>query len=522
MDHDRSLVIHEIDTPTLTEEAPSEPVSHQITPPVRKTPRPSKSQPTHSRLPPRPNYPPSHSYTIPPSSGASMADPTRRAPSVSVRAYRNDLRGAIGDTSCASSNPFIRRLQQLRAWKKVLVEGAPLGTKDAVFFAPDLCLSGSVDSRGTPTSFVNIDPKESPHTVYRGDAFEISFLGMSVSSQDTFNAEGNELLLYSLTRNSDILAPGSESTSNSPTSGVAAPTIPSAPDGDVPVVAVQQVGTTLSYPAAGLMPPRALSTSGVTSFVSAHNGYPSHAQRTTSMNAVTTSIPNFAIPTGVLSATGDVPFIHYDPVIDGHDTGNASDTYVPVPATKALYLRCLGKKGTSTDDALPQSVSIRFTIVEIDKVSDVQARSISGVDKLGNYVSTGAESVPYLELLTRAFVVASSLGKNGLRRYEKPDHVHSVDMEFLLAERDNDQNDSANKEPDCGNYLQVRNARLPIFLFVNLKKSECRHCFPILDGVRKRTHVRLAVSNEKHSALYTYHIFHASVLFDILCIHLTF
>lgn len=459
MDNERPLTIDEIDTPTLTEEGASEIVSHQVTPPMQRTGRTTlQSQGRRPNLP-RPDYPGRPSYPPPlASSGASTDDGVRRAPSVSVRAYRNDLRGAIGDNS--SKLLFLKRLKALRAWKRVLVEGAPLGTKDAVFFAPDNCLSGSNDSRGTPTSFVNIDPKESLHTVYRGDAFEISFLGMSVSSEDTFDSEGNELLLYSLTRNSDILAPGSEMMSNSPGSTITAPTISSVgtpADGDVPTVTIQQVSSGVS-PSIGTMPPRALSTSGVTSFSSTQNGFALQSQRTTSMNAVPNGYAGtaFSVPTGVLSATGDVPFIHYDPVIDGHDVGNASDTYVPVPATKSLYLRCLGKKGTSADEILPQSVSIRFTIMEIDKVSDVQARSISGVDKLGNYVSPGAESVPYLELLTRAFAVASSLGKSGLRRYERPDHVHSVDMEFLLAERDNDANGNGPKEPECGNYLQVR------------------------------------------------------------------
>lgn len=459
MDNERPLTIDEIDTPTLTEEGASEIVGHQAPPPIPPSGRRTLQSQVRQNIP-RPEYPGRPSYPLPmASSGVSTDDTVRRAPSVSVRAYRNDLRGAIGDNS--SKVPFLKRLKALRAWKRVLVEGAPLGTKDAVFFAPDNCLSGSNDSRGTPTSFVNIDPKESSHTVYRGDAFEISFLGMSVSSEDTIDSEGNELLLYSLTRNSDILAPGSELMSNSPGSTMTAPTVSSIgtpADGDVPTVTIQQVSSGVS-PTIGTMPPRALSTSGVTSFSSTQNGFALQSQRTTSMNAVPNGFIGtaFAVPTGVLSATGDVPFIHYDPVIDGHDVGNASDTYVPVPATKSLYLRCLGKKGTSADVLQPQSVSIRFTIMEIDKVSDVQARSISGVDKLGNYVSPGAESVPYLELLTRAFAVASSLGKSGLRRYERPDHVHSVDMEFLLAERDSDgSNENGEKEPECGNYLQVR------------------------------------------------------------------
>lgn len=360
------------------------------------------------------------------------------------------------------------RVREWRAWKRVLVEGTPLGTKDAVFFAPDNCLSDSQDSRGTPTSFVNIDPRQSPHTVYRGDAFEITFLGMSVSSHGVFTSDENELLLYSLTRGSDILAPGAEALATSPAStmtmsgqGTASSLEAAIDSQDLNSTQVQQHNTTTSpmqtSPLQTAMQPRAMSTNGLygLNLGQQHAAIGIASARALSLNgAPALSSQNFVVPTGLTAANGDAPFIHYDPVIDGHDVGNAADAYTPVPATKALYLRCMGKKGTPADELIPQSVSVRFTIMEIDKVSDVQARAISGVDQLGNYVSPGAETVPYLELLTRAFAVASSLGRSGLKRYEKPDHVHSVDMEFLLAEREN-QNETEDKGPVYGNYLQV-------------------------------------------------------------------
>lgn len=408
---------------------------------------------------PRAHLSATHSY------GSNLI--TRRAPSVSVRAYRNDLRGAI-DNGMPKVG-LLERVREWRAWKRVLVEGTPLGTKDSVFFAPDNPTTDTYDSRGTPTTFVNIDPRRSPHTVYRGDPFEITFLGMSVSPHDFFSSEENELLLYSLTRGNDILAPGAEPLVTSPASTMtmSAHGTNSSLEGPIEVsdlaanAASQGVPATTSplqtSPLHSALHPRALSSNGLYGIPSGHQAAAlgMAGARALSMNgAPMMSSQNFAVPTGISSVTSDAPFIHYDPVIDGHDVGNAPDAYVPVPATKALYLRCVGKKGTAADDMIPQSVSIRFTIMEIDKVSDVQARAISGVDQLGNYVSPGAESVPYLELLTRAFAVASSLGKSGLKRYEKPDHVHSVDMEFLLADREN-SNRKSEEEPVFGNYLQV-------------------------------------------------------------------
>lgn len=75
------------------------------------------------------------------------------------------------------------------------------GSSRKLVFFHNNSLSGSSDSRGTSTLFVNIDSKESPHTSCRGDAFEISLPGMSVSADDTINLEVVSFFLYSLTRN---------------------------------------------------------------------------------------------------------------------------------------------------------------------------------------------------------------------------------------------------------------------------------------------------------------------------------
>lgn len=501
---------------------------------------------------------------------SSQPTPIRRAPSVTVYAQREALKGAIGQQAGATTEKksagLLGRFLQMRQQKKVLVEGIPLGTKDSVFFAPDDYVMDGQQVRGTPTSFVNINPRLSKYTVHRGDAFEISFQGVSVSNSSfQFSPNQNvtpELLLYSLTRGNDPLAPGSElnhpvavnqqnqNTNYAPPNNSAGSTLSNSnsnlttstintnttnntnaannngnnnPNGNsnqnnnnngiVPMTIEnnQNMENMKNFPQ---IHPRSNSAS-VQSLPSQHYMFPTNnnlfanpmmanrnfsthtqhhslTQLLKQYNMAGGGIEHVQVPTGVSATSGDIPFIHYDPVVDGHDNGTDSDNYMPVPATKSLYLRCVGKRGgnnstsvitnattegsiattetvndgatTNTlvanaqnqqqEEIQPQSVSIRFTIMEIDKVSDVQARAISGVDQLGNYVSNGAESVPYLELLTRAFAVASSLGNKGLKKYERPDHIHSVDMEFLLAERDELTGKTSEKGPNCGNYLQ--------------------------------------------------------------------
>lgn len=154
---------------------------------------------------------------------------------------------------------------------------------------------------------------------------------------------------------------------------------------------------------------------------------------------------------------------------------------MPVPATKSLYLRCAGagsKSGSEEEKKnatkLPQSVSIRFTIMEVDKFSIVDSlinasrsgaipSSMNGL--VNNPNLTQQQSLPQsfpsvsstqshqsntntFTLLSRAF---SLMDRNRpMSNKNQPNHSHSVDMEFLLADRQ-DENEGNN---DCGNYLQ--------------------------------------------------------------------
>lgn len=219
----------------------------------------------------------------------------------------------------------------------------------------------------------------------------------------------------------------------------------------------------------GTMPPRALLASGVASFSSTLNGFALQIERTTSMNAISNGFARSAFPiaTRRFLVTGKVTFIYYNLVIDGRKIRHALDTCDHVPAIKSLYLRWPGKKRSFADDILPRSVSARLKIGEINEVGDLQARKISGVDKLKNYVLPGSPSVPYLDPLTQSSAVPMFLGKICLMRYGIHDIVPSVYTEFLRADPENAQDDDEHKAFRPKNSLCERWILLFFFSFHN-------------------------------------------------------
>lgn len=290
---------------------------------------------------------------------------------VSILVYRNDLKSVVGD-GLPKVN-WIRRKKLFRTWKRILVEPAPAGVKDSIFFAPDRPIT---DTRATPTEFVNIDPEEHHDLVHQGDDFEVSFVGMSVSPQDCLSLSKNELLLYSLTRE-DIEKEVAASLQRASLSHLGSPP---------PLIGMKKKSMKSSY---------------------------------------------YTRPTGFSPSLDDSPFIHYDPVIDGHDVGSEPDAFVPIPASKSLYLQ---KHSRDYHHKYPEkSLSLRFSVMEIDKVSDTQVRAIAGIGDMGHLAGEGAAALPYLELLSGAFEITSLLGKKGLETYSRPDHVMSKDVEFKLA-----------------------------------------------------------------------------------------
>lgn len=283
--------------------------------------------------------------------------------------------------------------------RRVRVEASVDGVKDFVFYAPE---GDPTNRRATPTEFVKTRPTPGDNTIVRRcDSFEISFVGMSVIPEDTIFSDKNELLLYSLKTNPeaiyDVIDDAEKLREN---------------DSD-------------------------------------------------DLHSELTDVDAPIVPTSGFSLSpDDIPFIHYDPVVDGHDVGSAPNSFIPVPASKSLFFQHSGRKSKKPINGLA-SVPLRFNVLEIDRVSDGQARAVGSVGELGKMVkSTG---IPYLQPLSMAVNAAAALGREGLKNYSKPDHVMSKDLVFLLAEPEEDDNTSSggsnssvsNRVETYGNFLRV-------------------------------------------------------------------
>ena len=283
--------------------------------------------------------------------------------------------------------------------RRVRVEASLDGVKDFVFYAPE---GDPSNRRATPTEFVKVRPTAGDKTIVRRtDTFEISFVGMSVIPEDTIFNDNNELLLYSLKTSPEALY-----------------------DIDDDAEKLRE------------------------------NDSDDLHSELTDMEAPVAPQSGFSL------SPDDIPFIHYDPVVDGHDVGTKPNSFVPVPASKSLFSQHCPNDSKKPINGL-SSISLRFNVLEIDRVSDGQARAVGSIGELGKMVkSTG---VPYLQPLSMAVSAASALGKEGLKNYSKPDHVMSKDLLFLLAEPDEDGPQSAGSSSSStmcpvetyGNFLRV-------------------------------------------------------------------
>lgn len=295
--------------------------------------------------------------------------------------------------------------------RRVRVEASVDGVKDFVFYAPE----GDPSNRhATPTEFVKIRPTPGDATIVRrSDAFEITFVGMSVIPEDTIFDNTNELLLYSLKTCHDTVG------SN---------------DGVRVAAAARQRRN------------------------SNNNNEEEEEGDSVSddLHSELTDVvdPSIAAPTSGFSLSpDDIPFIHYDPVVDRHDVGTAPNSFVPVPASKALFYQHRGECMTQKPVNGLASVPLRFNVLEIDHVSDEQARAVGSKGELGKMVkSTG---IPYLQPLSMAVSAASALGKEGLKNYSKPDHVMSKDLVFMLAEPEDDDSTSTSGSSTSGGSTRV-------------------------------------------------------------------
>lgn len=331
----------------------------------------------------------------------------------------------------------------------------------------------------TSTQFVNINPESSQdvdHLVYSDHDFEISFVGMSVPPQDTLSLNGNELLLYSLRshvlpdeesdesdeetgttsnlpRQSEITAsatrghehqqPPSEngndggttlvkramSDHNDAGSDTRELDIPDGTVSDLPHSDATPLHATYSlhHPSEPAAFPLRAGNKDERRHTLMPNAKPNRPTRPKVKPGFPAISPSVTDPNGVRLLPSDVPLIHYDPVIDGHNQGSVPNSFIPVPASKSLYRQHRHEK-TNTS-----IIPVRFSVMEIDKISPTQAATLSRVDSLQTYASQAGTAIPYVDIVSTAVGVANSLGRHVIRNYARPDHVISSDFEFYLA-----------------------------------------------------------------------------------------
>lgn len=300
---------------------------------------------------------------------ATQPDSDQRALSVLVS------RSALSNSLGGRLEKYLAFLNAMQSRKRVTVEATPHDSSDSVFYAPfphdspSASFSSITARRPIPTQFLTVDPYSCrvPDLVSDEDDFELSFVGMNVTPHDLSPSNPNELLLYSVRSH---IFPDAEEEEEEP--GAAVEDKPSG---------------------------------------------------TTAISALSVTDSN-----GIDLLPCDVPFIHYDPVIDGHDDGSLPNTFLPVPASKSVIRQ---HRGGTTATFVP----VRFTVLEIDKVTSAQARACAKIDSVNVLARRAGVAVPFSDIISSAVAVANTIGKRALRKYTRPDHLIAKDMEFRLVSK---------------------------------------------------------------------------------------
>lgn len=290
--------------------------------------------------------------------------------------------------------------------KEVLVESAPFSCSDSLFFAPLRDASATVSMSGpVPTEFAAVPPNvDTDHLVCARHDFEVSFVGMHVTPQDGPLTVSNELLLYSVARRVE----GSEGVDVN--------------SGDHEILKRQR------------RTPRRSSELSI-SESSEYDHTPSirsiwadiHSDRRNNRRVTEHKRKGSHESNAHLNVRDD-PTMHYDPVQDGHDDGTAPNTFRAIPGRKSLLIRHAGASENASGLA---NVAMRFTVMEVDRVTEAQRK---GVEKLSGVLNNTARGVPFGALISPAVDGLSAAGNAGLDSYAKPDHVISKDVEFKLLQ----------------------------------------------------------------------------------------
>lgn len=365
-----------------------------------------------SRTQPRPSTFPHQatSYSTTPQHHPNSTEPQPldpRTPTVSISIATADLRGAIDKGLRKSTTTTASSAGRIFHKKRVRVEASIDSARDFVFYAPE---GDPNHRRAIPTQFIKISPTPRDDSIVRRtDDFEISFVGMSIAPDDTTFGDQNELLLYSLKTDPAAMFD----------------------DNNGPIDNTGQIQQ--------------------------EEIYGDIRNQFVDFDAM------FSPTNGFSLAPDDVPFIHYDAVVDGHDVNLAGDSFIPVPASKALYLQHRAATANNVKHGLT-SVPIRFMVLEIDKISDAQARAIGnfGIANASTASRSISTSISYVQPMSMAVNAAAGVGKNGMKKYCKPDHVMSKDLAFFLAEPEEEHGDESSgssvrngRVESYGNFLRV-------------------------------------------------------------------
>lgn len=315
--------------------------------------------------------------------------------------------------------------------KRVDVVSSEGGTSDGLFYVPDVASADSTAQRATPVQYAKINPNEHSNVVRRNHDFHISFIGMCITPQDF--GKTNELLLCSISKRNHVFSKNME---KRVTEKKKERILEKEKKKESKMTGSEEVEVTDEILA------------DETSITDATNEKGEKLKNSEANK----------FPLSLSMSENDIPFIHYDPIIDGHNTGTAANSFVTIPSTKRMYLQ---RNGTSPDVLLDRRIMVRFTVMEIDKLSEEQMEAIKSIEKISASVGSAAAAVPYLKFVSSVLKFATHFGKSALKRACNADHVMSKDVSFMLGEPQvekgedgEDDTKPAASEP-YGNYLRV-------------------------------------------------------------------
>lgn len=390
----------------------------------------------------------------------------RGSSSKRMSASANDRRLSVRVTRASLSDATGRPLREGGCFpvkagfrKRVFVEAWEDGRSDRIFYAPFLddtliepnhtnptheqsanttfvsstrsvnfSKSASSPQPNTPpVHFVNVLPDRVPaHTLVDvDDDFEISFVGMVVPPfDDSTGRNANELLLYSVKSREPVYDKDSNEVCES--------------------VSKQNVSQDeLHQPAPDTNGQTGIDDMMVKRASASRATAPaSFADDDEGAVAMTTMLQD---STQVGLNPHDMPTIHFDPDVDGSQSGSVPNVFVTMPASKSLLFQggcCEKVMREWRQDYVRMkkfgTIGIRFTVLEIDRITNAQAAAIANATDLGSVASSAGVVIPYANIISWAFSFASSVGEKQLRRYARPDYVIGTDFAFKLVRKQND------------------------------------------------------------------------------------